>query len=96
MACLNARGSCAGGTVDVESVTEASLRVVTCSGALKLGKIKASSVDVDTAGESHLYQGTLCTQVSDAPNPCIRVAVGFWGVGGGGAHGFMPVWAPPC
>ena len=47
----------------MESVTEASLRVVTCSGALKLGKIKASSVDVDTAGESQLCihsQQVLC------------------------------------
>ena len=53
MACLNTHGSRAGGSVDVESITEASLRVATCSGALKLGKIKASSVDVDTAGEPH-------------------------------------------
>ena len=63
MACLHAPGSCAGGTVDVESVTEASLRVVTCSGNLKLGKIKASLVDVDTAGEPNLCihdQQVLC------------------------------------
>ena len=38
----------------MQSITEASLRVATCSGALSLGKIKASRVDVDTAGESRL------------------------------------------
>lgn len=38
--------------MDIQSVTEASLRVMTCSGALKLGKIKASSVDIDTDGGS--------------------------------------------
>lgn len=60
-----------GGTVDVESVTEASLRVVTCSGALKLGKIKASSVDIDTAGESPLC--IRCQQVRYAPSfRCIQ------------------------
>lgn len=37
----------------MQSITEASLRVATCSGAVTLGKIKASSVDVDTAGMSH-------------------------------------------
>ena len=37
----------------MQSITEDSLRVATCSGALTLGKIKASSIDVDTAGTAH-------------------------------------------
>ena len=41
----------AGGSVDIQSVTEASLRVVSCSGAVKLGKIKATSADIDTDGK---------------------------------------------
>lgn len=41
----------AGGSVDVQSVTEASLRVVSCSGAVKLGKIKATSAEIETAGK---------------------------------------------
>ena len=40
----------AGGSVDIQSVTEASLRIASCSGAVKLGKIKASSADVNTEG----------------------------------------------
>ena len=40
----------AGGSVDIQSVTEASLRIASCSGPVKLGKIKASSADVITEG----------------------------------------------
>ena len=42
----------AGGSVDIQSVTEASLRIASCSGAVKLGKIKASSADVTTEGRA--------------------------------------------
>ncbi|KAL0022852.1 hypothetical protein WJX79_011082 [Trebouxia sp. C0005] len=42
----------AGGSVDIQSVTEANLRVTSCSGAVKLGKVKASSANVVTAGGS--------------------------------------------
>lgn len=42
----------AGGSVDVQSVTEASLRIVSCFGPVKLGKIKASSADVVTEGRT--------------------------------------------
>ncbi|KAL0030213.1 hypothetical protein WJX77_003267 [Trebouxia sp. C0004] len=42
----------AGGNVDIQSVTEASLCIASCSGAVKLGKIKASSADVITEGGS--------------------------------------------
>lgn len=86
----------------MESVTEASLRVVTCSGALKLGKIKASSLDVDTAGESQLCtcdQQVLCApEFQMHPMLACELLLGFggWGVGGSGAHGFMPVWASAC
>lgn len=40
----------AGGKVDIQSITEASLRIASCSGPVKLGKIKASSADVITEG----------------------------------------------
>ena len=40
----------AGGSVDIQSVTEASLRIASCSGPVKLGKVKASSADVITEG----------------------------------------------
>lgn len=65
----------AGGTVEVQSITEASLRVATCSGAVTLGKIKASSVDVDTAG------GSLQCQVITADRADIKTAGGAITIG---------------
>ena len=76
------------------SVTEASLRVATCSGALKLGKIKASTVDVDTAGESEALLATLSAHtlrpgVPDAckMQVCLIVGLCLRGEGGGGVGG---------
>jgi len=49
--------------VDIQSVTEASLRIASCSGAVKLGKIKASSADVITEGRisQRIYVNVLST-----------------------------------
>lgn len=60
--------------MDIQSVTEASLRVMTCSGALKLGKIKASSVDIDTDGESKDLAKSLvpATPMSIAAVACMQ------------------------
>lgn len=76
---------CTGGSVDVASVTEASLRVATCSGALKLGKIKASTVDVDTAGESQ----ALLMSTSHTLCPCECVGYACTSI----AHTLRP-WVP--
>lgn len=86
------------------SVTEASLRVATCSGALKLGKIKASTVDVDTAGESEALLATLSAHtlrpgVPDACKMQVCLIVGLCLLGGGGeavGSAARSAWASPC
>lgn len=73
----------AGGSVDIQSVTEASLRIASCSGAVKLGKIKASSADVITEGTLSLISFRLiflstfvCLSVNHVTH-CADVSTGF-------------------
>ena len=57
---------CSGGNVEVQSVTEASLHVATGSGNLKLGRIRASTVDLEIDGEVSCQPQTSARAVKHA------------------------------
>jgi len=55
--------------VDVQSITEANLRISSGSGAVKLGKMKASSVDIDTAGALCLFSQEIPLKLGQSDSP---------------------------